>query len=138
MKATEEQLEQFVRGYLFAAVWAEEESLEEYGMADSCDVHEASKKKAKEDCEAFIEEHYDTLKEIGEEMLYSEEYPQWEILGHDFYFTRNEHGVGYWSRDFNREETLELAKQLSDQVGYFTKYPPVTVYLGDDGFIYID
>lgn len=138
MKATEEQLEQFVRGYLFAMEWAEEERLDEEGRTDVSEIHPDSLSASRGDCEAFIEEHFEALEELGREALYSEEYPAWECLGHDFYLTRNGHGAGYWSRDFNREETLELAKKLSDQVGYFTKYPPVTAYMGDDGFIYID
>lgn len=138
MKPTEKQLEEFVRGYLFAMEWAEEEQLNREGRTDVSVVHPDSLSASRNDCEAFVEEHFEILEELGREALYSEEYPAWECLGHDFYFTRNGHGVGYWSRDFNREETKQLAKHISARVGHGTDYPPVTVYVGDDGFIHID
>jgi hypothetical protein len=57
-----------------------------------------------------------------------------EKLGHDFYYTRNGHGVGFWEGEI-RGYTEEQAKALSDLSRIFGN---ADYYQGDDGLIYAE
>ena len=49
--------------------------------------------------------------------------------GHDFYFTRQGHGVGFWDRDLEHgDELSKIAEKMGE----------IYVYVGDDGKLYID
>ena len=52
-----------------------------------------------------------------------------ERAGHDFYFTRNRHGVGFWDGDWPTAVGRTLT-EASHPYGEFT------LMLGDDGRIY--
>lgn len=52
-----------------------------------------------------------------------------EMSGHDFWLTRNRHGVGYWDRGL--EDTV--GRQLTDAAYIFGS---ADLYIGDDGLIY--
>lgn len=52
--------------------------------------------------------------------------------GHDFWFTRNGHGVGYWDKGLG-----EAGDILSSACGWYTKYQEVNPYRGDDGKVYL-
>lgn len=71
-----------------------------------------------EDCAAFI----------AKADLSDERFTQ---AGHDFWLTRNGHGVGFWARPevYGEEKAQELTK-LAESFG------PVDLYVGDDGRIY--
>lgn len=71
-----------------------------------------------EDCEAFI----------AKADLSDERFTQ---AGHDFWLTRNGHGVGFWARPevYGEEKARELTA-LAESFG------PVDLYVGDDGRIY--
>lgn len=49
--------------------------------------------------------------------------------GHDFWLTRNGHGVGFWDRGYDKEVGDALTK-ASESFG------EVDLYVGDDGRIY--
>ena len=71
-----------------------------------------------EDCAAFI----------AKADLPDEKFTQ---AGHDFWLTRNGHGVGFWARPevYGEEKAQELTA-LAESFG------PVDLYVGDDGRIY--
>lgn len=71
-----------------------------------------------EDCAAFI----------AKADLSDEKFTQ---AGHDFWLTRNGHGVGFWARPevYGEERAKELTA-LAESFG------PVYLYIGDDGRIY--
>jgi len=71
-----------------------------------------------EDCAAFI----------AKADLSDERFTQ---AGHDFWLTRNGHGVGFWARPevYGEEKAQELTA-LAESFG------PVDLYVGDDGRIY--
>ena len=71
-----------------------------------------------EDCAAFI----------AKADLPDERFTQ---AGHDFWLTRNGHGVGFWARPevYGEEKAQELTA-LAESFG------PVDLYVGDDGRIY--
>ena len=49
--------------------------------------------------------------------------------GHDFYLTRNGHGVGFWETEWPKPYRDMLTKGAES-------YGPMEIYLGDDGLIY--
>ena len=49
--------------------------------------------------------------------------------GHDFHFTRNGHGVGFWEDEWPKAYRDMLDKGANS-------YGPLELYLGDDGAIY--
>lgn len=51
------------------------------------------------------------------------------MAGHDFWYTRNGHGVGFWDRDLG-----ETGESLSISARGFSNVDP---YVGDDGKIYV-
>jgi hypothetical protein len=50
--------------------------------------------------------------------------------GHNFWFTRAGHGVGFWENDFGTEEQNDELTEVCKQLGEFNLYP------GDDGRLY--
>lgn len=51
-----------------------------------------------------------------------------DMVGHDFYLTRNGHGVGFWDRDLG---------EVGDWLTAMTKpFREASLYLGDDGNVY--
>lgn len=51
--------------------------------------------------------------------------------GHDFWFTRNGHGVGFWDKP-------EYYGDDKDALTELCQYDETYIYRGDDGFIYHD
>ena len=54
-----------------------------------------------------------------------------ERAGHDFWLTRNGHGVGFWDRDELDEATQTRLTDASEAFG------ECTLYVGDDGKLYL-
>ena len=52
----------------------------------------------------------------------------WDQFGHDLWFTRNGHGVGFWDRDLG-----QLGDTLTDHA---SAMGPVDTYVGDDDVLY--
>jgi hypothetical protein len=79
--------------------------------------------KARSDCRAFIEQ----AGALGLEYIASGQ--TWDSFGHDIWFTRNGHGVGFWDRGLG---------DLGDKLTALSKgFGEVWSYQGDDGLIYI-
>ncbi len=58
-----------------------------------------------------------------------EDYPEGvEQAGHDLWFTRNGHGVGYWENDGPAAEELDAAARA---------LPTVDLYVGDNGQVHV-
>jgi hypothetical protein len=119
-------LDSFTRSYLEAAWFTDEERLNaEAGEAGfdmseySPDWSQAALERAKTDCDRFQAENAEAL-ELG------------DIGGnaaHDFWYTRNGHGAGFWDGDWNDP----WADQL---VAASRGFGEANSYVGDDGLIY--
>lgn len=57
------------------------------------------------------------------------QYTPEEYAGHDFWMTRNHHGVGFWDGDWDEESAVRLTK-IAQIFG------EVNIYLGDDEKVY--
>jgi hypothetical protein len=116
-------LDTFTQQFLEAAFFTEEDRLKEEAVESGLDPdkhdfdwsHEALER-AKADCEKFQAENAEAI-ETGEN------------AGHDFWYTRNHHGVGFWDGDWEEPWATQLDNASK-------KFPELSAYLGDDGLIY--
>jgi hypothetical protein len=80
-----------------------------------------------DDCKAFQEENATRLAAYPTGGIYSRE----ELAGHDLWLTRNEHGVGFWDREYLPQWARDALTESANRLG------PVWVYVGDDGRLYL-
>jgi hypothetical protein len=69
------------------------------------------------DCKKFVDENYD---DIESDM---------KSAAHDFWYTRNGHGSGFWDGDWEDE----IGKRLT---AASKKFKSIDVYVRDDGLLY--
>jgi hypothetical protein len=114
--------------YIIAALWSStDESREDGGdpMDENYgpdDIAPETRENMRAECAAFVARISDA--DLTE---YRETYDE-EQLGHDYWLTRNHHGVGFWDRDLG-----DLGDRLTDLAHTDGES---TLYLGDDGLIY--
>ena len=109
-------VKEITKHYLICALWAE--NIDNKSVSD---ISKSSLKKAKNDCMEFIEKAKGLLEkaDISDEMI-----------GHDFFLTRNHHGTGFWDRD-------EIPKEIREKLTKFAQtFPEVCVADGETVDIY--
>lgn len=125
-------LDKFTEHYLIAALFTEEERLAEdsstpersFGLLDFA---ASAIERAIKDCTEFQHAWPELLAAAYELYLPHVDAPTPQCsAGHDFWFTRNGHGVGFWDRGFGRK----LGDELTDACKACKE---VTIELGDDG-----
>lgn len=115
-------LELFVKEYLTCAVWVDLPEENEGLTIDN--IASESIDQALDDCQKFITVNKRDIDRAIEEMSIGH-------VAHDFWLTRNGHGAGFWDGDYS-EKLGDRLTEASKKFG--EKY----LYIGDDGFIYID
>jgi hypothetical protein len=118
-------LTDFEKGYLIAALWStsddDGEPLDQnYSIED---VEPGILSEIKKDCNLFVKQNEVILNMVCDKYNYSE-----EQAGHDFWLTRNGHGVGFLDREIGKYGDL-LYKAAKSWGGS-------DVYVGDDGKLY--
>lgn len=122
------QLSPFLRGYLTAAFWTNDDDAPggEYstsGRPEAMfdDLAEDALLKATRDCRRFADQQAENLRlsGLGDEQA-----------GHDFWLTRNGHGSGFWDRDNVPETQREALAEAAHAFG------ECDLYRGDDGKLY--
>jgi hypothetical protein len=94
------RFEIFFTAYLEAAAFAD---TPEDHMNQGLEFNAKSKLLAEKDCKAFLDANHEL---IGAD--------QFEQAGHDFWFTRKGHGVGFWDRpEIYGEEKAKLLTEAS-------------------------
>lgn len=125
-------LDDFTRGYIECALWSETDNSTEsggypldknYGIDD---LAPETLEQMIKDCEEFQRENCATLS-----MWYTFGQHE-ENAGHDFWFTRNGHGTGFWDRFYNCPQAKVGEKLSNDSEAY----GDCSLYV-DDGKIYI-
>lgn len=137
MNITERQIQLFIVGYLTAALWSSTDTLppqegEEEGEDVNLDAYEWADGEAEKlhaDCRDFITSHATDLLLYAEQKSHAPEYDAFECAGHDFWLTRNGHGVGFWDRGLG-----ELGDRLTKAS---EAYSGLDLYLGDDESVYV-
>ncbi len=106
-----------LNSYLEAALWTEEEEVGHATIEE--DISNNSKIDAYKDVKKFMSQAGDLLNDIDPEQV-----------GHDLWLTRNGHGAGFWDRGLGDvgDKLTAIAKGMGSK----------SVYVGDDGKIYID
>lgn len=125
-------LDAFARHYLFAALWTD--IAPDHAHMTLADIDVESIEKAARDCADFQNDAAELLFRIYPKYVPYPDAPTPQCAaGHDFHFTRNGHGVGFWDRGFGVD-----GDKLSDMVRHGTKYPPISWYVGDDGRVHCE
>lgn len=113
-------MDEFIKAYLQAALWSSNNENEDGSAYSIENIAEESVAEAIKDCNLFRQKAGDLLDEYED-----------SDCGHDFWLTRNGHGAGFWDGDYEQgdgEKLTSLSKEFKD----------LSVYLGDDGLIYME
>ncbi len=130
-----QDLETFLNHYMTTALWCTDDDDEaepldtNYGPDD---IEPDSAEEMRRDCEAFLW--------IASGLIEAAEaHPKWEDTGncgafaqaaHDFWLTRNGHGVGFW-------ETPDWPEEMGDVLSTISyRFGEAHLYVGDDGGLY--
>lgn len=117
MDKEEKNFQLFLNAYFEAMFFTEKEQLQE-NSCNHWELSQQAKTVSHDDCKKFYSK-----------VCHLELNP--EQLGHDFWMTRNRHGVGFWDGDYSeKNETI-----LMDAVSEFKE---VYVYPNDYGFLSIE
>lgn len=125
----------FVRGYLQCVEFTFPESDSEGpGYGDAEGFHPDAIKHAKAECRKFRRMHRGRL--LRYVNLRTEEcdrkgYDAWECAGHDFWYSRNGHGVGFSDRGND-----PVFEKLQDACGWESPFSEDDAYIGDDNLIH--
>ena len=114
----EYDLEEIVDAYFECALWTSDND-EELKDKTISDISDESRKEAKLEIEWFVNAAGHALDGI-----------EFESIGHDIWFTRNGHGVGFWDRGYD-DDSEEILVELSKILG------SADIYVGDDDLVYI-
>lgn len=122
-------LEEMLQSYVAAALWSstckeDEDDEDDQGdtpmdsLYNEDDIHPDTLELMKKDCEKFLNDNEDDI-----DGRYSD-------AGHDFWLTRNGHGVGFWEKPDWPEEEGERLTEAAKSFG------ECYLYVGDDGKVY--
>lgn len=124
--------DQFLTAYIEAALWSSTYQTEEDG--ENFPMDDGEHELAPETEDAMLHDCADFFaycEEIGIDPIPEYDCPQYgnaEKSGHDFWLTRNRHGVGYWDRGLG-----DVGHNLTEAAHTFGS---ADLYVGDDGLIY--
>lgn len=135
---TEEQKQEFIAGYLEAALWSSsdtrpgEDGGETYINLDEYDWADEAAEKLRADCHDFMQRYGRLLERyVRARIVSSAEYTAWECAGHDFWLTRNGHGTGFW------DGRGVVGEFLTKRCDWQTEFGGIDLYLGDDEKVYV-
>lgn len=111
-------LVEFVNSYLATAAWVECDSDE------NTEFTKLAKETAKQDCKQFINAVVERFGEVkANELLTIEGNDLTYLAAHDFYLTRNGHGVGFWDKpEIYGEDESEVLTEISQKLGSSMAY----------------
>jgi hypothetical protein len=97
------------------------------------DFHPEAVARMRTDCAAFLASAGDLMAQLpdtyGVHWGCDRVAPQYAMVGHDFWLTRNGYGVGFWDRD--------LPGTLGDDLSTLARAAgEVDVYIGDDAMLH--
>lgn len=121
----------FLDGYLVCCLWSSNDNSDESGGEpldanyDVSDFADEALAKAVKDCNAFIAKAGKLMEALNEKLGTND-----EQHGHDFWLTRNEHGAGFWDRNYGK-----AGDALTDFAKSFGQCDAI---IGDNGEIYLE
>ena len=127
-------LDPFTLAYIEAALWTETDLLMDDDQFDTPKIEAVTidllapdtLEQMVADCAAFQRDMLNAVAIVsgGE---------GWERAGHDFWLTRNGHGVGFWDGRWPEPQATVLTEACKA-----AGRSPVSLYVGDDGLIHAD
>lgn len=150
MAVSTRQREEFIRGYVDAMLWAETITLPDAETDDNWslfadyedgqsfddagfvrdDIDAGGLEEIEKDCDGFLAECERLIDSTERFQRKPCDWTYYEQAGHDFYLTRNGHGVGFWDRGYPQALGDALTSRAK---GYGTQ----GLYLGDDRKCYV-
>jgi hypothetical protein len=127
------EVDLFTQHYIKAALWATNDESNDGGgvpLDDNYsedDFTDEALADIKAECKRFQEENAADI--TAENCLTATHYV--EQAGHDFFLTRNGHGVGFWEDDDWKEEAGERLSEAAKAFG------ETNIYVGDDGKLHV-
>jgi hypothetical protein len=127
--------DEFFDAYIEAALWSTNDASDESGGEpldknyDASDIDKHSHNELKREARRFFDDNIDDIQAgpfSGKRRHGGNAYA---AAGHDFWLTRNGHGVGFWDGDWPEPEATRLTDASKE-------YGEVNLYVGDDGKIY--
>lgn len=142
MNRTEDRLQAFTIGYAHGMLWANTQSIRNGEPAEE-DVHpewwqspvrgwqlkaftDAAQESIETDCRDFFAANLRDLRAYARHETVAlhgpiDELDAYECAGHDFAFTRNGHGAGFWDRGMGDlgERLTDAAKAYGESSGWF-------------------
>ena len=148
-ESTTNDVDIMLKHYLTTALWSsiDVNSKDESNLDDKYDIDDFSKNaynKSKNDCKQFLTKVETELKKYNKNVDKSEQYTiynlsdgkhktknrELEMLGHNFWLSRNGHGAGFFDGDYV-DEMEKILTKVADSMG------GVDLYVGDNGKIEI-
>lgn len=123
---------EFLNGYITALLWSSTDDNGEPLDNGEYQLAPEARAKCAEDCARFMAMAQIDLAKYEASRSHSLDYSVSECAGHDFWLTRNGHGVGFLDRGLD-----ELGDRLTALCGHGSPFPPVDAYVGDDGKVYL-
>lgn len=132
-------LSPFEQGYVECALFCGVERKEGDPLADSDkrydaafdDIASGTLADMRRDCAEFVDKAGALLIEANTKVERGNAYDQ-TYAGHDFWYTRNGHGVGFWDRECLTKGT-DLGERLSNIAREFGEY---NLFTADDDSVY--
>lgn len=124
-----QRLDAFTQSYITAALFTEEESLGPIGTTAVQQLSDELIHTMQQDCIEFQRRAHPILELETTKHRLQDQHSLQEQAAHDFWMTRNGHGVGFWDGDWS-----EPAGSRLDEIA--KAFPQVDLYRGDDGRIY--
>lgn len=128
------ELEQLTAAYIEATLWSSnDESRPDGGdpLDDNYgpdDLSPATREQMERDCSRFYGCNRPTIAIAERYGVQPKTATAWEKAGHDFWFTRNGHGVGFWDGDWPEPWARILDRNA-------TAFGEFNLYVGDNGRI---
>lgn len=137
---TRDDLSPFARGYIAAMLFSTNDESDESGGEpmdanyDIEDIAPEALQKIVDDCAKFVEANEFRYANAEDLSCSDGIWTPAQSAGTDFWYTRNNHGVGFWDPDRQRhygKANAEAMAKYSKQAG------TCDAYVGDDGKIYV-
>lgn len=128
-------LDDFTQGYIEAMFFTSTGSPDDEGLENAtlADLSDDAWTAIEHDCAAFLaslpKDHHDRTW-IDLACDYAPHHYDETYAGHDFWYTRNGHGVGFWNRGLT-----PIGDYLTTAAKAFRE---TNLYLGDDGLLYLE
>ncbi len=132
LEGNQEELDEFTEAYIEAALWSSSDDADD-PLEDHYGVHDIASEsmvKIKSDCQKFQQDNAELLAAAYEMYAPRDGYTGPALAGHDFWLTRQGHGVGFWDRGLG-----DVGKKLTEAC---KKFGETYFYVGDDGQIFCD